>query len=54
MYVAAILSTIAAWFVGLVVDANLNLGDPLGFASFRTILPLLVMGTFILRAIEKK
>jgi len=54
MYIAAVLSTIAAWFAGLVIDANLDLGDPMGFANFRMLFPLLVMGTFILRAVNKK
>lgn len=54
MYIAAVLSTIFAWFVGLVLDANLDLGDPMGFGSFRILFPILVMGVFILKAINKK
>ena len=54
MYIAAILSTGAAWFVGLLIDANLDIGDPMGFANFRMLFPLLVMGTFVLRSIDRK
>ena len=53
MYVAAVLSTVAAWFVGLVIDANLDFG-PQGFLNFRMLFPLLVMGTFVLKAVNKK
>ncbi len=54
MYLAAILSTIAAWFMGLFLDANLQLGDPLGFTSFRILFPILTMGIFILKAVNRK
>lgn len=54
MYFAAILSTIAAWFMGLFLDVNLQLGDPLGFTSFRILFPILTMGIFILKAVNRK
>ncbi len=54
MYLAAILSTIAAWFMGLFLDVNLQLGDPLGFTSFRILFPILTMGIFILKAVNRK
>lgn len=54
MYLAAILSTIATWFMGLFLDANLQLGDPLGFTSFRILFPILTMGIFILKAVNRK
>lgn len=54
MKIIAILSTIAAWFSGLLLDVNLKLGEPMGFASFRILFPILVMGWFILKAIEQK
>ena len=54
MYLAAILSTIAAWFMGLFLDANHQLGDPLGFTSFRILFPILTMGIFILKAVNRK
>lgn len=53
MYLAAVLSTIAAWFVGLLFDANLDVGDPIGFLSLRILFPILVMGVFLLSAIHK-
>lgn len=53
MYITAILSTLAAWFVGLVLDANIDFGDPMGFLSFRVLFPVLAMGICILRAIRE-
>ena len=44
----AVLCTLAAWFVGLVLDANIDFGDPRGFLCLRILLPILVMGSFIL------
>ena len=52
MYWTAILSTLAAWFVGLVLDANIDLGDPLGFTSFRILFPIIAMGLCILKNIN--
>ena len=54
MYIIAIISTIIAWFIGLVLDANIDFGEPVGFLSFRILFPILVMGTFILKSINKK
>jgi len=52
MYWTAILSTLATWFVGLLLDANIDFGDPVGFLSFRILLPILAMGLCILKAIK--
>lgn len=52
MYWKAILSTLAAWFVGLVLDANIDFGDPVGFLSFRILFPLIAMGLCILKNIN--
>lgn len=49
MYITAIGSTLAAWFVGLVLDANIDFGDPQGFLCLRVLLPVLAMGLCILR-----
>ena len=49
MYLAATLSTISAWFVGLLLDANIGF-NPQGFLCFRILLPVLAMGLCILRA----
>ncbi len=52
MYIRAIISTIVAWFVGLLIDANVNF-NPKGFLCLRVVLPILIMGYFILYAIKK-
>ncbi len=48
---AAIISTIAAYFVGLVADANI---DSDGFFMLRIFLPMLTLGIFILKNKDKK
>ena len=53
MYISAVLSTIAAWFVGLLLDANVS-PDMLGFLELRILFPILAMGLFILKAINDK
>ena len=53
MYLKATLLTIAGWFIGLVLDANIEFGDPVGFLSLRILLPVLAMGLCILHAIKK-
>lgn len=53
IYITAILSTLAAWFVGLVLDANIDFGDPMGFLCFRVLFPILAMGICILRFIRE-
>lgn len=50
-YFIAVFTTVGAWFVGLLLDANIDFGDPAGFLSFRTLLPTLAMGLCVLRAI---
>ena len=52
MYWKAILSTFAAWFGGLVLDANIDFGDPVGFLSFRILFPIIAMGLCILKNIN--
>ncbi len=54
MYLTAILSTLAAWFVGLFIDVNLDVGDPRGFLCLRVLFPILAMGICVLRAINRK
>ena len=44
MYIAAIVSTLVAWALGLVLDANIQFGDPQGFLCLRVLLPVLAMG----------
>ena len=52
MYVTAIASTMAAWFVGLVLDVNIHIGNPLGFACLRILFPIIAMGLCILKAVK--
>ena len=53
MYIGAVIVTIAAWFIGLILDANVS-QDMLGFLELRTLFPILTMGVFILKAINDK
>ena len=43
----AIVCTIIAWLIGLVIDANLMFND-CGFLMLRVLLPLVTMGGFII------
>ena len=52
MYWTAIFSTLAAWFVGLLLDANIDFGDPVGFLSFRILFPILAIGLCILKSLN--
>ncbi len=52
MYIKAIVSTLAAWFIGLLLDANIDFG-PRGFLCFRVLLPVLAMGLCILSAVKE-
>ena len=54
MYIAAIVSTLAAWALGLVLDANIQFGDPQGFLCLRVLLPVLAMGLCLLRAENRR
>ena len=54
MYLKAVVLTVLAWFIGLIADANIHLGDPMGFAGLRVLLPLLAMGLCILSELKKK
>lgn len=52
MYWITIFSTLAAWFVGLLMDANIDFGEPVGFLSFRILFPMLAMGLCILKSLN--
>ena len=52
VYVVSATVTLAAWFVGLVLDANIDFG-PTGFLSLRVLFPVLAMGLCILKAVMK-
>ena len=53
MYLKAIIATLAAWFVGLLIDVNLGSGD-WQILCLRGLLPVLVMGLCILSELKKK
>ena len=53
MYLKAIISTLAAWFVGLLIDVNLGSGD-WQMLYLRVLLPVLAMGLCILGDLKKK
>ena len=52
VYLAASTATVSAWFAGLVLDVNIDFGEP-GFLSFRTLLPVLAMGLCILKELAR-
>ena len=51
-YITAIICTLATWFIGLLIDANIDFGNPQGFLALRVLLPILTMGICILKAIK--
>lgn len=53
MYIGAVLTTIVAWFIGLLLDANIGF-EPMGILELRILFPVLTMGVFILKAINDK
>lgn len=53
MYLKAVVSTLAAWIAGLLLDANLDF-NPVGFLCLRVFLPVLAMGLCILNEIKGK
>lgn len=53
MYLKATLVTIAGWFIGLLLDANIDFGDPMGFLSLRILFPILAMGLCILHELRR-
>ena len=52
MDLKATLVTIAGWFIGMVLDANIDFGDPMGFLSLRILFPILAMGLCILHELR--
>ena len=53
MYLKSTIFTIIAWFIGLLLDANIDFGDPIGFLSLRILLPILAMGLCILHELRR-
>ena len=50
VYLIAVTASLSAWFVGLLLDANIDFGMDL---SFRILLPILAMGLCILNSVLK-
>ena len=50
VYLPAAAATLSAWFIGLLLDANIDFGMDL---AFRILFPVLAMGLCMLRAIVK-
>lgn len=48
------LLTLAAWLVGLFIDANTFSGDYIGFLELRVLLPVLTMGLCVLWRLERR
>lgn len=53
MYLKAAALTILGWFIGLLLDANIDFGDPMGFLSLRILFPILAMGLCILYELRR-
>lgn len=47
MYAKTVLLTLAAWFLGLLLDANLDFSPP-GYLNLRILFPILTIGLCIL------
>ena len=54
MYVKSTVITLAAWFVGLLIDANLDFGNPQGFLCLRVLFLILSMGLCVIKTINDK
>ncbi|WP_294496373.1 hypothetical protein [uncultured Gemmiger sp.] len=52
IYLTAVTATLSGWFIGLVLDANIDFG-PDGFLCLRVLLPVLAMGLCILVTISR-
>lgn len=52
IYIQAIICTLAAWFIGLFADVNIDFGDPQGFLALRVLFHILAMGICILKVIK--
>ena len=51
VYVWYVLCTLAAWFIGLFLDVNLN-WQPVGILCLRVLFPIIVTGIWILKEIR--
>ena len=53
-YFSTIAFSLAAWFVGMLIDANLDFGDPQGFLCLRILFPMIVLTLCVMKAINDK
>ena len=51
IYLWYILSTLAAWFVGLFIDINSG-WNPTGILCLRVVLPIIVTGIWVLKSVR--
>ena len=51
-YVWYVLCALAAWWIGVLLDVNLNNWHPVGFLCLRVIFPIIVTGIWILKEIR--
>lgn len=49
----AVFTTVLAWIAGLFLDALTGF-EPIGILELRILLPIIVMGCFILHRLDKK
>ena len=52
IYLIAVTATLCAWFIGLILDANIDF-EPSGFLHLRVLFPILAMGLCVLKEIMK-
>ena len=53
MYLKVTILTILGWFIGLLLDANIDFVEPMGFLSLRILFPILSMGLCILHELRR-
>lgn len=53
-YLSTVAFSLAAWFVGMLIDANLDFGDPQGFLCLRILFPMIVLTLCVMKAINDK
>ena len=51
IYLWYILSTLAAWYVGMLIDVNSG-WDPTGILCLRAVFPVIVTGIWVLKSVR--
>lgn len=49
---AAAAYTVAAWFLGMFIDVNLDFGSTQGFMCLRLLFPLIAMGLCVMKTVR--